>query len=325
MFSREVLNFDPEKEAKRIEEFIAQNVFQVFKRRGGVVGVSGGIDSSVTFALACRALGKERVVAISMPEQDSSHDSQPLAEELVRRFGATFHVENITPALKGFGVYEKRDEAVRRVFPEYRPEWKMKITLPTDVLESDRLNIFHLTVIDPQGQEYTRRLPLDSYLQIVAASNIKQRSRMTTLYYQAESRNYAVIGTPNINEDNQGFYVKYGDGGVDIRPIAHLYKTQVFELGRYLGVPESILTRTPTTDTYSAEVTQEEFYFRLPFQEMDLLLYARLNEIPLDDVCRVMDLKPEQVQRVYRDFEQKMKMNTYLGCVPLVLTDSPVS
>jgi NAD+ synthase len=102
---------------------------------------------------------------------------------------------------------------------------------------------------------------LREYLQIVAASNLKQRTRMSTLYYHAEMRNYAVIGTANKNEHDQGFFVKYGDGGVDIQPIAHLFKTQVYQLARYLGVPEEIQQRPPTTDTYSASCTQEEFSF----------------------------------------------------------------
>jgi NAD+ synthase len=320
MFSKETLELDAAAEVQRITGWISETVFRTLRRKGGVVGVSGGIDSSVTYALTVKALGPERVIAVSMPETDSEPESEHLARELMGTFGGSYVVEPITPALEGFRVYRRRNDAVRKVFPEFADHWKMKITLPGDVKGSDRFNFFQLTVIDPDGGEHARRLPLDSYLEIVAASNIKQRSRMITLYHAAEAHNYAVVGTPNINEDSQGFFVKYGDGGVDLRPIAHLYKTQVYQLGRELQVPDSILGRVPTTDTYSAPVTQEEFYFRLPFEEMDLLLYAWHQDIPLPEVCAVMELTEEQVQRIYRDFAQKAKMAQYLSCAPLMMT-----
>ena len=91
------------------------------------------------------------------------------------------------------------------------------------------------------------------------------------LYYHAELRDYAVLGTAQRNEHDQGFFVKHGDGASDIRPIGHFYKTQVFQLAEYLDIPEEIRTQTPTTDTYSAGSSQEEFFFRLPFEVMDLL------------------------------------------------------
>lgn len=123
-------------------------------------------------------------------------------------------------------------------------------------MDEDTLNVFHLTIVAPDGDEKIKRLSIKEYFQIVAASNFKQRSRMVMLYYHAELRNFAVIGTGNKNEHEQGFFVKYGDGGVDIQPIAHLYKTQVYQLARYLEVPKEIQERTPTTDTYSATSTQ---------------------------------------------------------------------
>ena len=319
MFSRQSLCIDPVAESARIEAWIADTIFNRFRRKGGVIGVSGGIDSSVTYALAVRALGVDRVVALGLPETDSETASEQLARLLVGRFGGELLVEPITPAAEGFGVYRRRNEAVRQVFPEFRDDWRMKITLPGDILGSDRLSVFTLTVIRPDGVEFARRLPVDSYLRIVAASNMKQRSRMVTLYYHAERRNYAVIGTPNVNEDCLGFFVKHGDGGVDLRPIAHLYKTQVYALAQHLGIPDEIVSRPPTTDTYSAPVSQEEFYFRLPFEEMDLLLYAWRNAVPLEEVKAAMGLTEDQVRRVYRDFEGKRRMAEYLACPALTL------
>ena len=211
------------------------------------------------------------------------------------------------------------DEAIRRVFPEYDPSYRAKITLPGSVLDSDALNVFYLTIVTPEGEEKSKRLNLRDYLQIVAASNFKQRSRMAMLYYHAELRNYAVVGTPNKNEHDQGFFVKWGDGGYDVAPIRHLFKTQVYQLAEYLGIPEEILNRPSSSDTYSASSTQEEFFFRLPFELMDLLWYALEHNVPVAEVAQEMDLTEEQVQRVFDDLSRKRRSTAYLRMPPLGL------
>jgi NAD+ synthase len=140
---------------------------------------------------------------------------------------------------------------------------------------------------------------------------------MTMLYYHAELRNYAVVGTPNKNERDQGFFVKYGDGGYDLCPIAHLYKTQVYQLARHLDVPEAIQERTPTTDTYSAPSTQEEFFFRLPYEIMDLLRYAQENQVSVEETALAMDMPPNQVRNAFDDFTRKSRNAHYLLAAPL--------
>jgi NAD+ synthase len=318
-FNRDVLNIDPEKTADELCQILREVVFNRFKKRGAVVGISGGVDSSTTLALCVRAFGPERVVGVMLPERESSPQSLVLARKLVEQFGVVSIVEDITGALVGFGCYARRDEAIRRVFPEYDPAYKAKITLPTDVLDRDTLNVFSLTIISPEGEEKRKRLNPREYLQIVAASNFKQRTRTTILYYHAEARNYAVIGTPNKNEHEQGFFVKWGDGGYDFAPIGHLFKTQVYQLAAYLGVPESIQKATPTTDTYSAEVTQQEFFFQLPFELMDLLWYAWEHEVAPDEASAALGLEPVQVERVYRDFASKKRATDFLRTPPLNL------
>jgi NAD+ synthase len=291
------------------------------RRYGAVVGVSGGVDSSTVLALCVRAFGPKRVTAVMMPEKDSDTESETLARKLAARFQVEeLLLENITPALEGFGCYPRRDEAIARIFPEYKPEagYKAKIVLPANVLQDKTLNVFSVAIITPEGEEKSKRLPVKEFLQIVAASNFKQRSRMAMLYYHAEARNYAVIGTSNKNEHNQGFLVKYGDSGVDIQLIAHLYKTQVYQLAEYLNVPEEIRLRTPTSDTYSAHQTQEEFFFRLPFETMDLLWYAQENRIPVPEVARVMGLTEEQVQNAFDDFTRKHRTTEYIRTPPIV-------
>ena len=269
-YSKDLVLIDAAKEAESLVQKLKETVAFKLRKRGAVVGVSGGIDSSVVLALCAKTFGPERVFAVMMPEKDSSPESKKLATLLCDKFKVSYVLEDLTDAVNGFGCYRRRDEAVKRVFPEYNPsKHKMKIVLKADNEAKGKLNIFYLTIILPDGTEKSFRLPLAEYLQIVAASNFKQRSRMSMLYYYADAKNYAVIGTGNKNEHEQGFFVKYGDGGADVKPIAHLFKTQVFQLAEYLGVPDEIRSRIPTTDTYSAEQTQEEFFFKLPFDILD--------------------------------------------------------
>jgi NAD+ synthase len=318
-FHPRLLEIDPAAETDRLVSMLQQNVRQGMRKTGGVVGISGGIDSSTVLALCVRAFGARNTVALMLPDQDSDPETVPLARKLAGHFGIEPILEDITPALAGLKCYERRDEAIRRVFPEYDPQagYKAKIVLPQNLLEEDTLNVFSVTMITPGGEEKTRRLAPREYLQIVAASNLKQRTRMSTLYYHAEMRNYAVIGTANKNEHDQGFFVKYGDGGVDIQPIAHLFKTQVYQLASYLGVPEEIQKRPPTTDTYSATCTQQEFFFRLPFETMDLLWYAQENDFPISSVAQGMGLTEIQVQRAYHDFTRKQRATEYLRMTPI--------
>jgi len=320
-FSLNVLQIDPAKETEQIVAWMRSSVRQILRRYGAVVGVSGGVDSSVVLALCVRAFGHERVSAIMMPEKDSDDETQRLSRLVAEHYGVQPVLEDITPVLDGFGCYARRDEAIRRIFPEYDAAigYKAKIGLPQNLLDEDTLNVFILTVVTPDGEEKSQRIPLADYFQIVAASNFKQRTRMAMLYYHAELRNYAVIGTANKNEHAQGFFVKHGDGGVDLRPIAHLYKTQVYQLAKYLDVPEEIQTRPPTTDTYSAHSTQQEFFFRLPFETMDLLWYAQENQVPVSEVADVMGLSEIQVQRAFNDFTRKARTTEYLRMQPIEL------
>lgn len=311
-FDKNALELDAAMEVERIVDHLRQAVHHTLRRQGAVVGISGGIDSSVVLALCVQAFGAERVVGILLPEGESSPDSVTLAHQLAGHYGVQTVTEDISAALQGLGCYRRRDEAIARVFPDYGPGWKAKIVLPGNLLEQETLNVFSLTVISPGGQESCRRLPPREYYQIVAASNFKQRTRMAMLYYHAESRNYAVVGTPNKNEHDLGFFVKHGDGGVDVSPIAHLFKTQVYQLAHHLGVPEEIQKRTPTTDTYSAGSTQEEFFFRVPFEILDLVWLGFERGISAGRIAEVLSLSTEQVERVIADITRKQRTTAYL-------------
>jgi NAD+ synthase len=277
-------------------------------RRGVVVGVSGGVDSAVCAALACRALGPDRVLAVLMPEADSDPASTERGRELCDQLGLKYEVEDIAPALAALGCYRRRDAAIRRIFPDYGDGWRQKITLAEGLLDRDRVSYFNLTVAAPDGTQQTARMPTDVYLEVVAATNMKQRTRKLIEYFHAEARNYAVLGTPNRLEYELGFFVRGGDGLADLKPIAQLYKTQVYTLAAHLELPPSIQGQPPSTDTYSLPQTQEEFYFALPYDQMDLLLWAWNHDVPSSEAADVMGLASDQVERVYRDVVAKRRV-----------------
>ncbi len=312
-----LMNIDPQEETERIIEKLRSDLSKTLKKRGAVIGISGGIDSSVILALCAKAFGPKKVLGIMLPEKESSKDNFALARELTKTFGVDYIIEDITGALEGFGVYRRRDDAIKRVFPEYDSSYKAKIILPNNLLDNNTLNIFQILIISPEGVEQTKRLPVNEYLEIVAASNFKQRSRMSMLYFHADAKNYAVIGTGNKNEHEQGFFVKYGDGGADTKPIAHLFKTQVYQLAEYLGVPAEIRRRTPTTDTYSAEQTQEEFFFRMPYKTLDKIWLGWEKGFSNEDIGKELELEPNQVENVIQDIIRKKNGTEYLRMEPL--------
>jgi len=310
-FSKSVLTVDAEREIETITSSIRAIVPRVFRRKGAVVAVSGGIDSATCAALCARALGPDHVLVLFLPERDSSSTALSFGQLLTQRLGMPSLTEDIAPILDGAGCYRRQWEAIRMVFPDAKEDWKFKIVIPS-ILSGDRLNLSRLTVEMPDGKSLTERMPLQAYLQLVAATNFKQRTRTMMAYYHADRLNYAVCGTPNRLEYDQGFFVKGGDGLADFKPIAHLYKSQVYQIAGALGVPDEILRRTPTTDTFSLAQTQEEFYFALPYHQMDLCLYALNNGITPDAVASCIGLTEEQVRRVFQDIEAKRR-----GTLPL--------
>lgn len=320
--SPDVLRIDALAEIERITASIREAVGQQLRCKGAVVGASGGIDSSVVAFLCARALGKERVLLLFTPEADSSPESLHLGRLVAAQLGAESHLEDIAPILQAAGCYERRDIAIRRVVPEYGPGWKSKMVLP-DLLSSGRYPIFSVVVQSPAGVQKQVRLTADAYLGILAATNLKQRTRKMVEYYYADLNHYAVAGTPNRLEYDQGFFVKYGDGAADFKPIAHLYKSQVFQLAEYLGVPREIQARVPTTDTYSLAQTQEEFYFSLPLEKMDLCLYGKNNRIPASVMAPAVGIPEAQVERVYRMIEAKRNATRYLHLAPVLMAPIP--
>jgi NAD+ synthase len=322
-FTPRVLDIDPAAATERIGAGIRQVVREQFRRRGAVVGLSGGIDSSVVAALCAHALGKDRVMGLFMPETDSDPESLRLGQAVADSLGIRTECEDIAPILSAARCYERRDQAIRAVVPEYGEGYKSKIVLP-NVREGSQYSIFSVVVQAPDGTQKRVRLTPEAYFGIVAATNFKQRTRKMLEYYYADRLHYAVAGTPNLLEYDQGFFVKNGDGSADFKPIAHLYKTQVYQLAEYLGIPEEIRRRPPTTDTYSLQQSQEEFYFALPYQKMDLCLYARDHGVPAADAAPVLELTPEQVENAYKMVDSKRVVARYLHAAP-ALVDHPAA
>jgi NAD+ synthase len=319
LFSADVLAIDSGAVAARIQQAIRDWVQHTLHRRGAVVGISGGVDSAVVCLLCARALGPERVLGLFTPERASASESLELGRLVAETAGVRAELVPIAPILEAAGCYRYQAEAVRRVIPEFDETWTMKLVLP-GILAGDRLSLFSVVARSPDGREQRARLSADAYRELVAATNMKQRVRKQTEYFYADRLSYAVAGTPNRLEYDQGFFVKNGDGAADFKPIAHLYKTQVYALAEHLGVPAAVRRRPPTTDTYSLPQTQEEFYFALPYRQMDLCLYGREHGVAAADVAPVVGLTVAQVERAYADIDAKRRAARYLHAPPLLLS-----
>lgn len=319
-YEQEILNFDMNHEVDTICLKMRTAMREDLHRRGAVVAVSGGIDSSVCAALAVKAFGPSKTFLIQLPEADSADQTQSRSDELIAALG-TEHIRlNIAPALEAIGCYQARDDAIKRTFPEYRDDWKSKIVLKGGT--KGQINHFLLVVQKPDGSIEEKRLGIREYLEIVAATNYKQRLRKSVEYFHADRLNYAVIGTPNRLEFDQGFFVKNGDGAADLKPIAHLYKTQVYALARHLGLPENICDAEPTTDTYSMPQGQDEFYFGLPYRQMDVALWAYNQDFPPAALAEYIDISPAQAAFVYKDIENKRKTTAYLHKKAILMDDT---
>ena len=322
--AQETLAIDAAKAVATIAETLRNQLGGVLKRRGLVVGMSGGVDSSVCAALAVRAVGAKRVLGLFMPERESDPESLHIARALADQLGIESVTEDIAPILEGAQCYERRNDAIRRVVPEFRDDWGCKLVLPPDRLDADRLNVTYLVVQPPGGEMRRVRLPSAEYRQVVAASNFKQRVRAMLEYYHADRLHYAVVGTPNRLEYDQGFFVKGGDGLADVKPIAHLYKTQVYQLAEYLGVPSAVTSRAPTTDTFSLPQSQEEFYYNMPTRTLDVVLHARNESRPAADVAEEIGFGVDQVERAFRDIDQKRMTTSYLHLGPQLVERVPL-
>jgi len=318
-FSLDVLKINPEQELEKLSQFIKEQIKVVFRRKGIVVGLSGGIDSACIAAVAVNAIGKERVVGLVLPETESNPISSEYAMKHAKALGIEHRQIDITPTVDSVVHYKWRDEFMQNLVPEYQPGYKYNITLPTDLLERDSFSFYNLQVQMPDGEIKKKRLNVDEFRTITSFANIKIRARMLHLYAEAERRNLIVAGTTNRTEFILGDFCKYGDGGTDIEPFTHLYKNQIYQISDYLKVTPEIIKRAPSPDTFSLPVSDQEFFFRISFDKLDHLIYAWEHEIPEGEAAKVLDLSEEAIKRAYKDFASKYRATAHLREVAYTL------
>ncbi len=315
-FNLDVLKIDSAEEAKKIADFVFNQVYKKYRRGGVVVGLSGGVDSAVMAAIAVRAVGKEKVFGLILPDRESN----PVSREYALLHARALDIENrevdITPTVNSVKPYGSRDEYLRKLVPEYSSACKYNIILPADLLEREAYNFYVLQVHLPDGTIRKKRLSPESFRMITAFASIKIRSRMIHLYWEAECRNLIVAGTTNHTELILGDFCKYGDGGTDIEALSHLYKNQVYQLADHLDVPREIVNRTPSPDTFSLPVSDQEFYFRIPFDKLDFLLFAWENKVSSIESARVLALSVDAVNRAFKDFAAKKQATEHLREMP---------
>lgn len=315
-FGLDILKIDAEKETGRLIGFLQDQVRTVYRRSGIVVGLSGGIDSAVMAELSLRAVGKDAVMGLVLPERESNPVSSSYARAHAEKMGIPYRETDITATVDSVMGYERRDEYIRTLIPEYGPGCTYNISLPTDLLERESFSFYVLQVRLPDGNLKKKRLGFEAFRAITSFANIKIRSRMLHLYNEAERRGYVVAGTTNRTEYLLGDFCKYGDGGTDLEALAHLYKNQIYQLADYLGVIPEIINRSPSPDTFSLPVTDQEFFFRIPFDKLDHLLYAWEYGIDAQEAASALGLGEEAVKRAFTDFTTKSRATAHLRVMP---------
>ncbi|MCP4712444.1 MAG: NAD(+) synthase [Planctomycetes bacterium] len=320
-FNLDVLKINPAIETQKVVDFVVDHAGRVLRRKGIVVGLSGGIDSAVMAAISVQALGKENVLGLILPEKESNPVSQQFAEVHAKKLGIEYQIIDITPTVESIVSYSWRDDYIKNLVPEYHPDCRYNITLPSDLLERDSFNFYVLRVALPDGSMKTKRLNLEQFRTITGFASIKIRARMIHLYAHAERLNRMVAGTTNLTEFILGDFCKYGDGGTDIEALAHLYKNQIYQLADHLEIIPEIIEREPSPDTFSLPLKDQDFYFRIPFDKLDYLLYAWLHKVPTSQVAEVLDITEDAVKRSFKDFNSKYQATIHLREMAYGLSD----
>lgn len=297
-----------------IENFVKDEISKKFQRQGVVIGISGGIDSAVMAAICAKSIEPKQVLGLIMPEKESDPTSQILAQRLAEKFQIQTKVIDITSILESFEVYKIKEQIVMEKFPDFNSNCRYRIVVPSKF--SSSIGIPFLEILDNKNKKHQFKISLSEFLTLTAASSIKHRVRMTMLYYYAEKNNFCVVGTTNKSEFLQGYFVKYGDGGTDMEPLTNLYKSQIYQIGKFLEIPSEILEKDPSPDIWSFSTSDEEFFYSVPYHIVDLILYARENNISKSEIQKISNLSLEQIENLIRFQNQKQIKSQHMREIP---------
>jgi len=303
-----------EKTINSIENFVKDEISKKFQKQGAIIGISGGIDSAVMAAICAKSIGSEQILGLIMPEKESDSTSQIFAKRLAEKFQIETKVIDITSILESFEVYKIKEQIVKEKFPDFNNNCKYRVAVPSKF--SSSIGIPFLEILDNENKKHQFKISLSEFLTLTAASSIKHRVRMTMLYYYAEKNNFCVVGTTNKSEFLQGYFVKYGDGGTDIEPLTNLYKSQIYQIGQFLEIPHEILNNDPSPDIWSFSTSDEEFFYSVPYHIVDLILYARENNISKSEIQKISNLSLEQIENLIRFQNQKQIKSQHMREIP---------
>ena len=297
-----------------IENFLKEEILREFQKKGAVVGISGGIDSAVIASICARSINSNQVLGLIMPEKESDPTSQILAKKIANQLGIETKIIDITSILESFGVYDNKEKIIKEKFSNFNNNCKYSVRVPSKFGNS--VGIPFLEILDDKNEKHQIKISTSEFLTLTASSSIKHRVRMTLLYYYAEKNNFCVVGTTNKSEFLQGYFVKYGDGGTDIEPISNLYKSQIYQIGEFLKIPKEILEKDASPDIWSLKTSDEEFFYSVPYNVVDLILYARENKMTESEIEKVSDLPSEQIRRLIQFQNQKQVKSQHMREIP---------
>jgi NAD+ synthase len=305
-----VLDLDLATEVDRISAWMVDAVANQLHRRGVIIAMSGGIDSSVCAALAVRAFGTGKVFGILLPERDSSHKSADRGALVADHLGVTYELQDIAPALAAIGCYRQRDEAIRRVFPDYADDWKCKLAISGGA--KGGINFFKLIVQSPDGTTTEGRLGLKEYLQIVAATNFKQRPARCSITTMPTG------STMRCAERRTGSSMTRASSSrtATVPPTSSRSRISTRRRStRWRGTSGS----PRRSERGCLAQGQDEFYFALPYHQMDLALWAHNQGLPAADVAAGLGISEEHAKFIYTDIEAKRRTTHYLHARPILV------
>lgn len=244
------------------------------RKQGALVQLSGGIDSTVVVHLCARALGSEAVTALYLPDMATGPQTKAFVDAAVVSAGVRLVERSIAAAIEAQQPADEITDMLRRYVPDYDPKRDAYAVCASPKVARRLGALVYEVAIGPRHgvPERMVRLSVEDLRALIAYQNRKQRTRMLFAYAEAEAGNLAVVGASNGDELGTGFVVKYGDDAVDLLGIGDLTKPEVYDLARQLGVPQEIIARPPTTDTYALQQSQEYYYYALAAEVMRGLL-----------------------------------------------------